>query len=156
MAELKERLRTDLTAAIKERDTRRTGVLRMALSAIGTEEVSGKQARELSDEEVRGVLSKEAKKREESATAFDQAGRDEQAASERAEGEILREYLPAQLEEAELTRLVQQAVSEVATELGEQPGPKQMGQVMKIAKDKVGEGAEGGRIAQAVKAELNQ
>lgn len=156
MAELKERLRADLTAAIKERDTRRTGVLRMALSAIGTEEVSGKQARELSDEEVRGVLSKEAKKREESATAFDQAGRDEQATSERAEGEILREYLPAQLDDAELARLVREAVSEVGEQLGEQPGQKQMGQVMKIAKDKIGEGAEGGRIAEAVKAELNK
>ncbi|NYH80486.1 hypothetical protein FHR84_003843 [Actinopolyspora biskrensis] len=154
MSELKERLRTDLTAAIKQRETTRTGVLRMALSAIGAEEVSGKEARELSDEEVRAVLSKEVKKRDESAAAFDSAERPDQAASERAEGEILREYLPAQLDDAELTRLAREAVSEVAEELGEAPGPKQMGQVMKAANAKVEGRAEGGRVAAAVKAEL--
>ncbi|PRW63397.1 GatB/YqeY domain-containing protein [Actinopolyspora mortivallis] len=154
MSELKERLRNDLTAAIKQRETTRTGVLRMALSAIGAEEVSGKQARQLSDEEVRSVLAKEVKKRDESAAAFDSAGRTEQAASERAEGEILREYLPAQLDDAELAELARQAVSEVAAELGETPGPKQMGRVMKLANAKVDGRAEGGRVAAAVKAEL--
>ncbi|SDP95134.1 hypothetical protein SAMN04487905_11711 [Actinopolyspora xinjiangensis] len=156
MSELKERLRSDLTAAIKQRETTRTGVLRMALSAIGSEEVSGKQARELSDEEVRAVLSKEVKKRDESASAFDSAGRAEQAAAERAEGDILREYLPAQLDDEELTRLAKEAVGEVAAELGETPGPKHMGQVMKIANAKVADQAEGGRVAAAVKAELNR
>ncbi|RCW40248.1 hypothetical protein DFQ14_112129 [Halopolyspora algeriensis] len=154
MAELKEKLRADLTAAIKERDTVATGVLRMALSAVGTEEVAGKQARELTDEEVQRVLSKEAKKREESAAAFDTAGRPEQAAAERSEGEVLRRYLPAQLGEEELGELVRAAVSEVAADLGEQPGPKQMGQVMKVANAKVAGRAEGGRVAAAVKAEL--
>ncbi|MDR7301750.1 GatB/YqeY domain-containing protein [Haloactinomyces albus] len=154
MAELKDKLRTDLTAAIKERDPAVTGVLRMALSAIGTEEVSGKQARELTDEEVQRVLSKEAKKRDESASAFDAADRPEQAAAERTEGEILRRYLPAQLDENELIELVRAAVSEVAADLGEQPGPKQMGQVMKVANAKVAGRAEGGRVAAVVKAEL--
>lgn len=154
MAELKDTLRADLTAAIKERDTVTTGVLRMALSAIGTEEVAGEQARELTDEEVQRVLSKEAKKREESATAFDNAGRPEQAASERSEGEVLRRYLPAQLDEEELGELVRASVSEVAADLGERPGPKQMGQVMKVANAKVAGRAEGGRVAAAVKAEL--
>ncbi|MGJ7909253.1 GatB/YqeY domain-containing protein [Actinopolyspora sp. H202] len=155
MSELKERLRADMTAAMKERESTRTGVLRMALSAIGAEEVSGERARELSDEEVRGVLSKEVKKREESASAFDSAGRAEQATAERAEGDILREYLPAQLDDEELTRVAKEAVSEVASELGETPGPKQMGQVMKVANAKVAGRAEGGRVAAAVKAELN-
>ncbi|WP_017972882.1 GatB/YqeY domain-containing protein [Actinopolyspora halophila] len=154
MSELKERLRSELTAAIKQRETTRTGVLRMALSAIGSEEVSGKEARELSDEEVRAVLSKEVKKRDESAAAFDSADRPDQAASERAEGEILREYLPTQLDDAELARIAREAVSEVAEELGDTPGPKQMGQVMKAANTKVEGRAEGGRVAAAVKAEL--
>lgn len=154
MAELKERLRSDLTAAIKERDTTTTRVLRMALSAIGTEEVSGKQARELSDEEVQRVLSKEAKKRDESATAFEQADRADQAAAERTEGEILRGYLPAQLGDDELDGIVADAVSEVGTEIGESPGPKQMGQVMKAANAKVAGRAEGGRVAAAVKSRL--
>lgn len=154
MAELKERLRADLTAAIKQRDTTTTRVLRMALSAVGTEEVSGKQARELTDEEVQRVLSKEAKKRDESATAFEQADRAEQAQTERTEGEILRGYLPAQLGEDELAGLVSDAVSEVEADLGERPGPKQMGQVMKAANAKVAGRAEGGRVAAAVKAQL--
>ncbi len=154
MAELKERLRSDLTAAIKERDTTVTGVLRMALSAVGTEEVSGKQARELTDEEVQRVLTKEAKKRDESAAAFDSAGRAAQADAERKEGEILRGYLPAQLGDDELVQVARDAVAEVAAELGEQPGPKQMGQVMKAANAKTAGRAEGGRVAAAVKAEL--
>lgn len=154
MAELKDRLRADLTAAIKERDTVVTSVLRMALAAVGTEEVSGKQARELTDEEVQRVLSKEAKKREESASAFESAGRPDQAAAERSEGEILSRYLPAQLGDDELARLVSEAVSEVAAELGEQPGPKQMGQVMKVANTKVSGRAEGGRVAASVKSHL--
>ncbi|MBA8827394.1 hypothetical protein FHX42_004790 [Saccharopolyspora lacisalsi] len=154
MAELKDKLRADLTAAIKERDTAVTSVLRMALSAVGTEEVSGKQARELTDEEVRRVLSKEAKKRDESAAAFESAGRPEQAAAERAEGEVLRRYLPAQLDDGELLRLVRESVSEVADENGQQPGQKQMGQVMKVVNAKVAGRAEGGRVAAVVKSEL--
>ncbi|GAB2741205.1 GatB/YqeY domain-containing protein [Salinifilum aidingensis] len=154
MAHLKEQLRADLSAAMKQRDTATTGVLRMALSAVNNEEVSGKQSRELSDEEVQRVLSKEAKKRDESATAFDEAGRAEQAASERAEAEVLRRYLPQPLSEEELQQLVRQAVDEVAAELGEEPGMKQMGQVMKAVNAKVAGRAEGSQVAALVKGRL--
>src|SRR5205823_10778796 len=118
------------------------------------EEVAGKQARQLSDEEVQQVIAKEVKKRDESAEAFAAAGRQKEADNERAEGEVLRRYLPEPLEDAELNQLVEQAVAEVASELGEQPGMKQMGQVMKAAKTKVSGRAEGGRVAAAVKARL--
>lgn len=155
MAELKDKIRADLSAAMKERDSAVTGALRMALSAIGTEEVAGKEARELSDEEVQRVLTKEAKKREESAEAFDGAERPERAQAERAEAEVLRGYLPAQLEDEELAELVRGAIAEVEQELGERPGMKQMGQVMKAANAKVAGRAEGGRVAEVVKAQLN-
>ncbi|WP_344685729.1 GatB/YqeY domain-containing protein, partial [Saccharopolyspora taberi] len=150
MAELKEKLRADLTAAMKERDTVVTGVLRMALAAINVEEVAGKEARELSDEEVQRVLTKEAKKRDESAEAFAGAGRADQAAAERGEAEILRRYLPKQLDDAELAELVREVVAEVGEELGARPGMKQMGQVMKAVNAKVAGRAEGGRIAPLV------
>jgi uncharacterized protein YqeY len=154
MAELKNKLRSDLSAAIKRRDSVSTGALRMALAAVGTEEVSGKQARELTDDEVRRVLAKEAKKRDESADAFTSAGRGDRADAERAEAVVLRGYLPAQLGDEELADLVRTAVSEVGTELGQRPGMKQMGQVMKVVNAKVAGRAEGARIASVVKAEL--
>lgn len=154
MAKLKEKLRADLTDAIKRRDAVVMGTLRMALSAVRTEEVAGKQERELTDEEVRRVLAREAKKRDESAAAFRSAGREEQADSEAAEGVVLRAYLPAQLGDDELQGLVHEVVSEVAAELGAQPGKKQMGQVMKAANAKVAGRAEGARVAAAVRAEL--
>lgn len=155
MAELKDKIRADLSAAMKERDSAVTGTLRMALSAIGTEEVAGKEARELSDEEVQRVLTKEAKKREESAEAFDAAERSEKAQNERAEAEVLRGYLPAQLADEELAELVRGTIAEVEQELGERPGMKQMGQVMKAANAKVAGRAEGGRVAEVVKAHIN-
>ena len=154
MAELKDRLRADLTAAMKERDTVVTGVLRMALAAVNVEEVAGKEARELTDEEVQRVLTKEAKKRDESAAAFAGAGRDAQAEAERGEAEILRRYLPQQLDDAELAQLVQDVIAEIGTEQGEKPGMKQMGQVMKAVNAKVAGRAEGGRIAPLVKSAL--
>ena len=97
MAELKERLRADLNAAMRARDQVRMRTLRMALTSITNEEVAGTSARDLSDEEVVKVLTREARKRREAAEAFGAAGRDEQAAAERAEGEVLADYLPAQL-----------------------------------------------------------
>ncbi|KAA5835942.1 GatB/YqeY domain-containing protein [Saccharopolyspora hirsuta] len=154
MAELKDKLRADLSAAMKERDTVVTGVLRMALAAVGKEEVAGKQARELTDEEVQRVLSKEAKKRDEAAEAFRSAGREKQAEAEVGEAEILRRYLPKPLGDDELAQLVKDAVGEVEAELGERPGMKQMGQVMKAANAKVAGRAEGGKVAALVKAEL--
>ena len=152
---LKATVQRDLTAAMRERDQVRAGTLRMALTAISTEEVSGKEARELTDDEVRNVLAKEAKKREESAEAFEQAGRADQASSERSEAQVLRRYLPAQLGDEELTGVVREVIAEVAAELGEQPGMKQMGQVMKAANARVSGQAEGSRVAAIVKAQLS-
>ncbi|MDN5915712.1 MAG: GatB/YqeY domain-containing protein [Pseudonocardia sp.] len=154
MTTLKEQLRTDLTAAMKARDELVKATLRLTLTAIGNAEVSGTTARELSDDEVLGVITKESKKRAESAEAFAAAGRDEQAAQERAEAEVLARYLPTQLSDDEVDALARQAVADVAAESGEQPGPRQMGQVMKKANAAASGRAEGGRIAAAVKKQL--
>lgn len=154
MAELKGRLRADLTTAIKARDTTTVATLRMALSAVATEEVAGKTARELSDDEVLAVLSREAKKRREAAEAFTGAGRDELAAQERAEAEVLARYLPVQLGDEQVAQLVAEAVDEVTRQLGERPGPRQMGPVMKVVTARVAGRAEGARVAAAVRAAL--
>jgi uncharacterized protein len=151
---LKERLRADLTAAMKARDELVKSTLRMTLTAVGNAEVAGEAARQLSDDEVLKVIAKEAKKRAESAEAFAAAGRDELAAQERAEGEILTRYLPQQLSDDELGAIAKQAVDETAAELGSAPGPKQMGQVMKKATAAAAGQADGGRVAAAVKALL--
>ncbi|MEU4445101.1 GatB/YqeY domain-containing protein [Actinosynnema sp. NPDC050801] len=154
MAELKARLQADLTVAIKGRETVRAGALRMTLAALTTEEVSGKSARELSDDEVLKVITREVKKRKEAAEAFAGAGRTEQAELEQAESQVLEAYLPAQLSDDELATLVDAAVARVAEQLGEQPGQRQMGQVMKAVNAQVAGRAEGGRVAAAVKAKL--
>ncbi|MBC6446969.1 GatB/YqeY domain-containing protein [Actinokineospora xionganensis] len=154
MAELKNRLQADLTAAMKGREKTRTASLRMALSAITTEEVAGDSARELTDDEVLKVLARELKKRKEAAEAFAGAGRAESAQAELDEAEVLAAYLPKQLDDAELAGLVDSAVAEVTEQLGAAPGPKQMGQVMKAANAKVAGRADGGRVAAAVKAKL--
>jgi uncharacterized protein len=150
MTGLKEKLRTDLTAAMKSRDELVTATLRMALTAVGNEEVAGKVARELSDTEVVQVLTREAKKRREAAEAFANGGRPESAARELAEGEVLAAYLPAQLSDEELAALVAEAVAESGAE-----GPKGMGLVMKALTPKIAGRAEGGRVAAAVKAALS-
>ena len=154
MAELKARLQSDLAAAIKNRETVRMASLRMALAAVTTEEVAGDTARELTDDEVQRVLTREVKKRKEAAEAFAGAGRTEQAQAERDESAVLSEYLPAQLADDELESLVAAAVAEVTEQLGEAPGQRQMGQVMKAANAKVAGRAEGGRVAAAVRAHL--
>jgi uncharacterized protein YqeY len=128
--------------------------LRMTLTAIGNAEVAGETARELDDAEVLEVITKEAKKRAESAEAFAGAGRAELAAQERAEGEVLARYLPAQLGDAELAAIAREAVDQTAEELGEQPGPRQIGQVMKKATAAAAGRADGRRVAAAVKALL--
>jgi hypothetical protein len=151
---LKQRLRDDLTAAIKGRDELTKSTIRMALSAITSAEVAGDTARELDEPEVVKVLTREAKKRAEAAEAFDGAGRPELAAKERAEGEVLAGYLPAQLDDAEIDAIAQRAVEQVAADTGAQPGPRQMGQVMKLANAEAAGRAEGGRVAAAVKARL--
>ncbi|WP_018683918.1 GatB/YqeY domain-containing protein [Actinokineospora enzanensis] len=154
MAELKNRLQTDLTAAMKNREKTRTATLRMALAAVTTEEVAGTQARELSDDEVLKVLAKEVKKRKEAAEAFAGAGRAEQSQLELDEAEVLTDYLPKQLADDELAALVDEAVAEVTAQLGETPGPRQMGQVMKAANAKIAGRADGRRVSDAVKARL--
>ncbi|MGM1059652.1 GatB/YqeY domain-containing protein [Saccharothrix sp. Mg75] len=154
MAELKARLQADLTASIKNRETVRAGALRMTLAAVTTEEVSGKAARALSDDEVLKVITREVKKRKEAAEAFGGAGRVEQAELERQESAVLEAYLPAQLSDDELVALVDAAVAQVTEQIGEQPGQRQMGQVMKIVNAQVAGRAEGGRVAGAVRAKL--
>ncbi len=151
---LKEQLRTDLTAAMKARDELVKSTLRMALTAVGVAEVSGTEARVLSDDEVLTVIASEAKKRVDAADAFSAAGRTELAEKELAEREVLTRYLPTQLTDDELVEIARQAVADTAAELGEQPGPRQMGQVMKKATAAVAKRAEGGRVAAAVKAQL--
>jgi uncharacterized protein YqeY len=152
MTTLKSKLQEDLNAAIKGRDELRSSTLRLTLTAITKEEVSGTEKRELSDDEVLKVISREAKKRREAAEAFAQGGRPESAEREKAEGELLAEYLPKQLSDDELNELVDQAVAEARAAGAE--GPKAMGQVMKIVNPKVAGRAEGGRVAAAVKRRL--
>ena len=149
MAALKDRLRTDLTAAMRARDEVRLRTLRMALTSITKEEVAGESARELSDDEVTAVLTREAKRRREAAEAFAAAGRQEQAAAERAEGEILDTYLPAQLSDAELGELVTAAIAETGAD-----SPRAMGQVMKALTPRVAGRAEGARVAAEVRRQL--
>jgi uncharacterized protein YqeY len=146
---LKERLQADLTTAMKARDELRAATIRMALTAVTTEEVAGKKARVLSDDEVLAVLTREAKKRREAAEAFDGAGRDELATRERAEGEVLAEYLPAQLTDDELADLVRAAIAETGAD-----NPKAMGQVMRVVTPQVTGRAEGGRVAAEVRRQL--
>jgi uncharacterized protein len=146
---LKERLRADLTVAIKGRDELRSATLRMALAAITNEEVAGSVARQLSDAEVLVVLNRELKKRREAAEAFAGAGRVAQAERERAEGVVLAGYLPAQLTDEELGELVTQAVADTGA-----VGPKAMGQVMKVLTPKIAGRADGSRVAAAVKSAL--
>ena len=149
MTGLKDRLQSDLTAAMKSRDELRSATLRMALTAVRTEEVAGKTARTLEDSEVVTVLGREAKKRREAAEAFDQGGRPDRAERERQEGEVLAEYLPAQLGDDELTALVAAAIAETGA-----AGPQAMGQVMKVVTPQTTGKAEGGRVAAEVRRQL--
>ncbi|MDT0266980.1 GatB/YqeY domain-containing protein [Streptomyces sp. DSM 44915] len=152
MTTFKSRLQGDLTAAIKERDELRSATLRMTLAAITTEEVAGKTARELSDDEVQKVIAREAKKRREAAEAFEKGGRAESAERERAEGEVLAGYLPQPLTDEELAALVADAVAEARGQGAE--GPRAMGAVMKLVNPRIAGRAEGGRVAAAVKRAL--
>lgn len=149
MGALKDRLQADLTVAMKARDELTTATLRMVLTAVGTEQVAGKAARELSDDEVLKVLGREAKKRREAATAFADGGRPDRAERELAEERVLTAYLPAQLSDDELAGLVRDAVQETGAS-----GPQGMGTVMKAVGPKVAGRAEGGRVAAAVRAAL--
>ena len=151
MSELKDRLRTDLTAAIKARDEVRSSTLRMVLTAITNAEVAGKQARELTDEDVLGVLTSEGKKRREAAEAFEEAGRTEQAAKERAELEVLGDYLPEQLTEDEIVALVTEAIE---TTGAREEGMRAMGKVMGALQPKVKGRADGAFVAAEVRRQI--
>jgi uncharacterized protein YqeY len=148
-SELKARLRDDLNAAMKARDEVTTATLRMALTAVTNEEVSGKTARELSDDEVLRVLVREAKKRREAAEAFDAGGREELATRERAESTVLDRYLPAQLGDEELADLIAAAIEQSGAS-----SPRDMGAVMKIVAPQVAGRADGRRVSDEVRRRL--
>jgi uncharacterized protein YqeY len=149
MGTLKDRLNADLTTAMKARDELVTATLRMTLTAVRNEEVSGKAARELSDQEVLTVLAREAKKRREAAEAFAAGGRAELAERERAEGVVLDKYLPAQLSDGDLADLVKTALAESGV-----TDVKQLGKAMKAVQAQVAGRAEGGRVAAEVRRQL--
>jgi len=150
MSALKSRLESDLRDAMKSRDELVTSTLRMAIAAVRTAEVAGKQARELTDDEVLGVLTKEAKKRREAATAFSDAGRTESAEKELAEEQIITRYLPAQLSDEEIATIVADALSASGFTTMAQMGP-----AMKAAQTAVAGRAEGGRVAAEVRRQLS-
>jgi hypothetical protein len=149
MAALKDQLRSDLTAAMKARDEVRTRTLRMALTAVSNAEVAGATARELSDDEVLTVLTREAKRRREAADAFANAGRTEQAAAEQAEGEVLDGYLPAQLGDDEIAAIVTAEIEQSGA-----AGMGAMGQIMKAVTPRIAGRADGGRVAAEVRRQL--
>jgi uncharacterized protein len=149
VAKLKEQLRADLNDAMRARDQVRMRTLRMALTSITNEEVSGEAASELTDDEVLRVLIREAKKRREAAEAFGAAGRTDQAAAERAEGDVLAGYLPAQLGDEELAGLITAAIAQTGA-----AGPAGIGQVMKVVSPQVAGRADGARVAAEVRRQL--
>ena len=148
---LKATIQHDLHDAMRARDQVRSATLRMALAAVTTEEVAGDTARELTDAETLKVLAKEAKKRKESAQAYHDAGRAELAEREEAELAVIEAYLPEQLDEAELTSIVDRAIAATGA-----TGMAQMGQVMKVAQAEVAGRADGGAVAALVRARLSQ
>lgn len=151
MSALKVKLQSDLNGAIKSRNTVVAETIRMVLSAITNEEVAGKEKRELSDAEVITVLTREAKKRREAAEAFESGGRADRAAAERAEGEVIASYLPAQLSESEIRNLIAETIAAVGAS-----GPADMGKVMGGLKAKVAGKADGALVSSLVKEALNK
>ncbi|HET7072175.1 MAG TPA: GatB/YqeY domain-containing protein [Nocardioides sp.] len=151
MSDLKDRLRADLTVAIKGRDAVRSSTLRMVLAAITNAEVAGKQARELSDDDIVGVLSTEAKKRREAATAYADAGRSELADKETVEAAVITEYLPEQLDPDSITELVAAAIQQTGAA---DEGPRAMGKVMGVLQPQVRGRADGAAVAAEVRRQL--
>jgi len=151
MSALKDRLRADLTTSIKARDELRSSTLRMVLTAITNAEVAGKEHRELSDDDIIGVLSTEAKKRREAATAFAEGGRDEMAAKETAEASVIADYLPEQLSDEDIADIVSAAIEQVGA-AGE--GMRAMGKVMGVVQPQVRGRADGSAVAAEVRRRL--
>jgi uncharacterized protein len=149
---LKERLRSDLTTAIKGRDKVRSGTIRMVLTAITEAEVAGSTAIELSDQQVLDVVIREAKKRREAEEAYANAGRTELADKEHAESEVLADYLPQQLTPSEISAIVTDAIASTgAAELGMKGMGKVMAQVTPQTKGR----ADGSLVAAEVKRQLS-
>ncbi|KRF16801.1 glutamyl-tRNA amidotransferase [Nocardioides sp. Soil797] len=151
MSALKDRMRADLTAAIKGRDGTRSSTLRMLLTSITNAEVAGKSQVELTDDDIVTVLSTEAKKRREAATAFDEAGRSAMADKERAELLVIGDYLPAQLSEVEIAAIVTAAIDQTGA-AGE--GMRAMGKVMGLVSPQVKGKADGAQVAAEVRRQL--
>lgn len=150
VSELKDRIRADLTTAMKGRDRETTGTLRMALAAVQEAEVAGASAKELSDDEVQQVLRTEVKRRREAAESYREAGRAQQAEQEDAEAVVLQAYLPQQLSGEELTSAVADAIAEAGvTDL------KGMGQAMKAAMAAVAGRADGKAVSAEVRRQLS-
>ena len=148
---LKEKLQADLTEAIRGRDEVKSGTIRMLLSAITNEEVAGKAAKVLTDAEIITVLSRETKKRREAVEAFTAAKRDDLANKEKAEAAVIAQYLPEQLSEAEIKKMITEAIAETNA-----AGPAGMGLVMKVLQPKIAGKADGGVVFALVKAALGQ
>ena len=148
---LKETLQADLNTAIKSRNSVVAETIRMVLTAITNEEVAGKEKKELSDAEIITVLTREAKKRREAAEAFEAGGRADRAASERAEGEVIAGYLPEQLSEDDVKKLIAETIAAVGA-----TGPADMGKVMGGLKAKVAGKADGALVSSLVKEALNK
>jgi uncharacterized protein YqeY len=148
---LKETLKNDLTEAIRSSDKVVSGTIRMVLTAITNEEVSGKEARVLTDDEIITVLSREAKKRREAAEEFAKAGRTDKAADEKAEGDVIARYLPAQLSEDDIKRLIDAAIASTGA-----AGPADIGKVMGAIKPQIAGKADGAVVSSLVKAALNK
>ena len=148
---IKESLRSDLTEAIRGRDEIVSSTIRMVLTAITNEEVAGKEARVLSDDEIITVLSREAKKRREASEAFENAGRADKAALEKAEGEVIAKYLPAQLSVEEIKKIIADAVTSTGAS-----GPADMGKVMGAVKPLIAGKADGSIVSTLVKEALNK
>ena len=146
---IKETLKSDLTEAIRSSNKVVSGTIRMVLTAITNEEVSGKEARVLTDDEIITVLSREAKKRREAAEEFAKAGRTDKAAEEKAEGEVIAQYLPAQLSEDDIKQLIAAAVASTGAS-----GPADMGKVMGAIKPQIAGKADGSIVSSLVKAAL--
>ncbi len=148
---LKDRLRTDLTAAIRGRDKTRSTTIRMVLAAITEAEVAGASATELSAEQTLDVVIREAKKRREAEEAYVSAGREELAAKEHAEAEVLRDYLPQAMSAAQLSAIVSQAIESTgAAELG----PRGIGKVMGLVSPQTRGRADGSAVAAEVRRQL--
>ena len=147
---LRDQIQSDLIMAMKAREELKVSVLRMLKSAIGAFEVSGKQKVEATEEDVLTLLKREVKKRKESIKQFEEGGREDLAANERAELEILNVYMPTMMSEDQVQEIVEATVTEMGT-----IGPEDMGKIMGVVMGKLKGQADGGMVKQIVQRVLN-